>query len=487
MNIKYIIYVGLALLLLTSKKAASENISLQQQQWELSNQTLVSILEESHYTPAEFIDALGSPSFMSLLESIKPGASPWVKTLFKAKVHSHLLELDTRFAKETGRWFSKRCWEIQSYTFTYRSQTVDGREIEMSGRVTFLANKAKGTPHQVKTISLHTHQAFMFPEWAPSESLMFMPLKALWDSAVIEPDLQKWGINLAIESDGGGSGIHMARQLADCTVAALEVMRQHGVTLSPKGHTTNWGSSQGAVPAVVFAKWYDTEAPQWFKDALRLKSTFSGEGFIDMPEFLAHIYHQPENIDPDLTVLVAYFKAFSPEQLGGYRPEEFVPRWYLDPQVPVNGRNYSFLETVSYFTPIETGPYSKKMKSFDQVFAPDMLTASGEVDMDSPKIRAWLSCIQQHNNLEGWTPRHDIYLAHCKKDDMIPYELAYKMYHAISNQGENRKVHMLAVPLPNFIPRGDMSPHLVVAFLGQVFMALAEEPSDLKRLYQSVK
>ena len=90
---------------------------------------------------------------------------------------------------------------------------------------------------------------------------MYVPLKVMWDSVVIEPDLQKWGITHGIEFDGGGSAMHMARQLADCTVAALEIMQQHGVSLAPDGYTTNWGGSQGSMPTLYFDKWYDTEAP----------------------------------------------------------------------------------------------------------------------------------------------------------------------------------------------------------------------------------
>lgn len=449
-----------------------KNTPAQEKPWELSRQSLVSILGEYHYTPDEFAEALGAPTFTAFLKNFMPIAVPCSKALLKAKVRHHRPKLN--------KAFSKRPWEIQSYTFTYRSQTVDGREIEMSGRVTFPNNKEEGATHQVKTISLHTHQAFLFPEWAPSQSLMFMPLKALWDSAVIEPDLQKWGVNFAKESDGGGSAVHMARQLADCTVAALEIMRRHGVTLASDGYSINWGSSQGAVPALLFAKWYDTQAPQWFKDALRLKSSFSGEGAVDMQKFMEYNYRHTELIDPDFIVLAAYFKAFSPEQLGGYKPQDFFPQGYLEPNIPVNGHNYSLLEVASYFTPRETEPFSKKMSNYDQVFAPDMLHPDGTVNLDSPKVRAWLSCLKKYNNLEGWTPAHSVYIAHSPKDDMVSYELTYNLYRTLSSEGKNSNVHMMSVPFPRFIPTGGMNKHLVIAFLVQVYMAFVQNPEDMR-------
>lgn len=458
------------------------------EQWTLSGQSLVSVLSEKLFAPDEFVEALGTPSFTSLVAGVEPRALSWLHALIKAKVYSHLPRLDMRFAKECGRsLFSRRCWEIRSYTFTYRSQTVDGREIEMSGRVTFLGNKEEGTPHQVKTISLHTHQALLDKEWAPSRSLMYMPLKVLWDSAVIEPDLQKWGVNYGIETDGGGSSVHMARQLADCTVAALELMRQHGVTLAPEGYTTNWGSSQGALPALQFAKWYDTGAPQWFKDTLRLRSTFAAEAAVDSMEMTRIEYQRPEYLSIEIIALVGYFQAFSPEQMGGYRPEDFVPAWYTEKKYRVDGRDISFLDAVNYSCSQVTDPVIKQISSFDQVVAPDMLTEDGKVDLNCPKILAWLSCVKKYNNLDDWTPQHPVYLAHCPKDDMMPYDMAYKLYRTVSNQGKNPNVHMLSFPLPGFIPTGGMMSHLVIAFLVQICMALEENPEDMRALCKSVK
>lgn len=442
-------------------------------QWEPARQSLVNILSEQHYTPKDFAEALGSPSFTSLLKTIKPIAVPCFKALLKAKVYRHML--------------FKRGLEIQSYTFTYRSHTVDGREIDLSGRVTFLNNKEQSKPHQVKTFSLHFHQAFFHPEWAPSQNLMFVPLKVLWDSAVIEPDLQKWGINYGTEYDGGGSAVHMARQMADCVVAALEIMRQHGVSLAPDGYTTNWGSSQGAFPTLLFAKWYDTEAPEWFKEALRLRSTFSAEGNVPPKKLITYTYSDPKLIYAGHILLVGYLKAFTPEQLGGYKPEEFVPEWFNAPKYQVGDRKITFLDAIGHYYPQFTEDVVKKMTSFDQLVAPDMLISDGKVDISCPKIRAWLACIKKHNDLEGWTPAHSVYIAHSKEDDMMPFEMVYDLYRTLSNEGQNERVHMLSVPSMRLLPNGGMNPHFIVAFIGLIIMAFVENPEDMRKFYKCVK
>ena len=456
--------------------------------WELSPKTLVDILTENHYSPGQFADSLGAPSFDKLLKSVKPYA-PWgMKTVFKAAVYSHVPKLNRRFAKECGLGlFARRCWEIQSITFTYNSRTVDGRDVVLSGRVTFLNNKDANIPHQAKTISLHTHQAFFDPSWAPSQNLMYVPLKVMWDSVVIEPDLQKWGVTHGIESDGGGSAIRTARQIADCVVAAIEIMRQHHVSLAPDGYTTNWGGSQGAMPTLCFDKWYDTEAPQWFKEALRLRSSFIVEGVTIVPELTKHLYQDGQDFPLKPVTLVGYLKAFTPEQLGGYKPQEFVPQWWNDTKFQVDGREISFFDAVCHYIPKGMFPLSDTLNSYAGLVAPDMLTPDGQVDLNCPKIQAWLECQRVQNDLSGWTPAHDIYIAHSPADDMMPYRFAYEQYRAISNDGKNSYVHMLNVPAMRFVPRGGMKLHFIIAFMGQIIMAFVENPEGMKKIYKSVQ
>lgn len=454
----------------------------------LSKHSLVNILSEHHYTPSEFAKALGSQSFMEFLKSIQTGAILWFKALLKVKVWHHLPRLDRRMAKECGRSrFAKRCWEIQTYTFSYNSRTVDGRDVVLSGRVTFLHHKDPSIPHQAKSISLHTHQAFFNPLWAPLHSLMFVPLKVLWDSVVIEPDLQKWGITHGVEYDGGGSALHMARQLADCTVAALELMQQHGVSLAPDGYTTNWGGSQGAMPTLYFAKWYDTEAPEWFKNSLRLRSSFIVEGVSVVRELTTFLYRDDRDYHLKPVTVVGYLKAFNAEQLGGYKPEEFVPQWWLDHTFNVDGKEITFMDAVCHYIPQAMHPLSESITSFEGLVAPDMLTEDGQVDLNCPKIRAWLDCLDKYNDLTGWTPAHDVYIAHAPKDDMMPFQFAYDQYRAISNQGQNPMVHMLAVPAMRLIPHGGMNPHFIIAFVAQLIMAFVENPENLQKIFKPIQ
>ena len=60
---------GLALVLPACQKDASE---AEVPQWTAKESTLVGTLKESHYTPNEFVDALGSPSMTGMLEQVAP-------------------------------------------------------------------------------------------------------------------------------------------------------------------------------------------------------------------------------------------------------------------------------------------------------------------------------------------------------------------------------------------------------------------------------
>lgn len=217
------------------------------------NSTLVSVLKSASYSPQEFVDNIGTPSYYNLMNYLSPHFSEGIKAFDRIKLQTHLPKLDRDFAAEVGTEpDGSRRWKIETYSFTYRSHTVAGEECVMSGRVTFPNNTVDGTSHQVKTLSLCSRQALSGNDWAASESMFRMPIRALWNSAVIEPDFQNYGVNFAQVPEGAASPKVLARQLADCLLAALELMRQHGVSLAPDGYTTNWASSQSCAVPLMF-------------------------------------------------------------------------------------------------------------------------------------------------------------------------------------------------------------------------------------------
>lgn len=452
-------------------------------------QTLISVLSEKSYTPQQFVDALGAPTMTAVLEYMDEHFPALTKLMEGVKMLTRLPELDRTFAKEVGTGpLGSRRWEVQSYTFSYRSQTVDGREIPMTGRVTFPNNKVEGKDHQVKTLSLHCHQAILGPDCAPSQSLMYMPMRALWDSAVIEPDMQHLGINYTKEYYGYGSHEVMAIQLADCVTAALEVMRMHGVTLAPDGYTTNWGNSQGGWTTLSFARYYETEAPEWFRDAVRLRSTFAGEGPCDVPSLLLdYACSHPEYLPSEINLLLGYFYAFKPEQLGGYSPEDFVAPWLNEKKYELaDGRKISLLQAISYGMRDYDSDYYA-LNDMQQVLAPEMINPDGSINKESKKYKAWDHWLQTNQVFTGWTPEHPIYIAHCEDDHVVSYDCVVSLYNILSDNGNNLDVHLAKVPSIGEEAIKGFDPHYIISFIMQLQMACMKEPEDMMKIYIPVK
>lgn len=454
---------------------------------QIEQSTLVSVLKESAYTPEDFIESLGSPSFSDIIGKLAPQVLGIANNIGKIKLQTHLPSLDRMFAEEAGTDADgSRRWQIESYTFSYSSHLADGEERVLSGRVTFPNNTVAGIPHKVKTLSLHSHQALMYPDWAPSENLMFMPLRALWNSAVIEPDFQNFGINHGLVPDGNGSPQAMSRQLADCVTAALEIMRQRGVSLAPEGYSTNWGSSQAAAVPLLFAKYYETKAPEWFREAVRLRSSYTGEGALILSDVIPYYCSHPENFSFSYYYMCGYASGFSRKQLGGYVAAEIMSPWLSNTHVEVDGKDYTFLDAASKGLVSANHPARPDLTSLDMVISPDMVLADGSMDYDHPKTQAFINCLAKAGDLCGWTPRNPIYIAHSPEDMALPYDYSYRAYLKLSNQQRNTQVHMITIPSTGNLSGlldGAAGLHALISTLMLLNMSCVEEPEDMMEVY----
>jgi len=74
-------------------------------------------------------------------------------------------------------------------------------------------------------------------------------------------------------------------QMVDCVLAALEVMRNHGVTTSQDCYSNNWGTSLGTSAATGFAQYMENDAPEDLQRLINLRASYIGEG----PVMLSHL------------------------------------------------------------------------------------------------------------------------------------------------------------------------------------------------------
>jgi hypothetical protein len=125
--------------------------------------------------------------------------------------------------------------------------------------------------------------------------------------------------------------------MADCVLAALEVMRQDNVTLAANVYTNNWGTSLGTVGATGFAQYMENNATPDLQALFNLRATYIGEG----PTMLSHLWGA-EDMMPDLPAQKFY---------DGWNPR--LP-FYISCAPDDEFINYDELK--NYYTKLQTMP-----------------------------------------------------------------------------------------------------------------------------------
>lgn len=241
-----------------------------------STRTLLDIVNRNEYTPSEFAEAIGSWPVLSLGGD---ALGKLLKAAMKTVTLTRVPQMDALFKERVGTAADgSRQWNIKRRVFTYKSiSSVTGNDTTLVGSVIFPTNTL-GKPHQVDVLTLYHHQACFEQSWLASQSVTMMALHALHNSAVIEPDGQgaNWEIEVLVRENLQGD--LTALQMADCVLAALEVMRQDGVTLADNGYSNNWGTSLGVTAATGFAQYMENDATPDLQALFNLRATYVGEG-----------------------------------------------------------------------------------------------------------------------------------------------------------------------------------------------------------------
>lgn len=244
---------------------------------------LVEVTDSMRYQPTQFAEELANLPYFGIGIGIDYLAE-YIEPIFKLAVNSRVPRMDQLFRQEYGEHAK---WQVERYLFTYHSISLrTGADTVLVGAVTFPNNTVAGLNHEVGTLTLHHHQAAFLDSWLPSKSPSMMTLHALHNSAVIEPDFLEAGDNIPELTVIYLNSDILAQQMTHCVMAALDVMRQHGVRLADDGYTNNWGSSLGMPSALGFTEYIENEAPEELVDALRLKATFVGEGYTKFSHLL---------------------------------------------------------------------------------------------------------------------------------------------------------------------------------------------------------
>ena len=432
-------------------------------------QNLVAELSTESYTPTELSTNVTDGHIFTWYL----GNETYIKAFaaaFQVIKNNRLFILDTTFAHRKILIGYKRNWAIESHVFTYQTLSAKGQPITLSARVSF-PNSTEGQPHQVQSLSLCTH--FLIHEHAQAPSLELSPytMRTLYNSAVIEPDFEGYGIT-ADQPYPGFSYEILARQTLDCARAALQVMKNHGVTFRQNGHSTVWGYSLGTPNAMAVVKYYDTKLPQDEKDAIRLQSGFMGCGPMLLRDMVEYFDQNPDFDAGGLAYLPSFLAALPASDFGGYDLMEFLPAWMQDYVITVEGKEMQYMDAIrqNKLTWFKRPTSSNSVKDN---LAEDMCTADGHLDMTNPKTKILLDLIERLSSWDNWLPQEDVYLTHCKDDNFIPYAQAEKFY---EQKKASSKMHFKDVsskPLDSM-----MGAHAASTAMDIIIAILHEEPAD---------
>ena len=447
---------------------------------------LVMVIDSAAMTLDEFSTQVTSTPLMAYATYTLGDAATTITNGLQSLVTARRPVLNALFAKNLG-YDKRNQWQIETYVFSYTSTTPTGEPVTLSGRVTFPNNTVDGVTHQLESYSLYSHQFVYSNTWAPSQGFSLMSMRALWNSAVIEPDEQGLGIDNGHHAVIYISSEVRGRQLADCAKAAREVMRRHGVELSADGYTTNWGDSFAACAAMGYARYYDLYASAEERAAMRLKSTFAANGPYIYDELLTY---KNDHFDYNsvLTLMLFSLHALDSRQLRGYAPEDFAPAWLLDNKMEYNGKEYTMFYAASYSFEDYITPYFEKYQddgTLRHIVASDMLFDDGHFNYNNDKTKALLGILHEQSNFDGWRPATDIYMAHAEDDEVTPYSKVQDLYSDLSNRGggARQKMHWLDAKPYSTDLQQSMGIHNTISIEAMIWMVLAKEPKDMALFY----
>ena len=428
------------------------------------------VLSMESYSPVDFCNKVSNNKYIQNQIGDNETANKIFSKAIETLVGLRQPKMDKTFAKQSA---NNSGWQVQTCTFSYESVSVSGKPITLSGRITF-PNAKDGSGHKVKSLSLYVHY-FLDKDVVPSLSLTPIDLRYLFDSAVIEPDLEGYGTS-EDHPYCGFSMLAQARQTADCMLAAIEILKENGVELIEGGHTTGWGYSLGGPIVLEFARYYDKQLSASQRKKIILTSVYSGGG-----PYLLDRMIQLLNVDKNLYArtlryLPHFLSSIPEEQLGGYQLRDFFPTWMHETKVTIDGETMSFFESMVNNKVFGSSWPSEVGLSQDILynhFAADMFTADSLLDLSHPKTVALLNAVKKQYDWDEWTPSADIYLTHDPNDKNIPYQQAQELYEQLKPSGRVFWRRTSAGPLGLI-----WEAHSASTLMSCIYAILYEEPQE---------
>lgn len=399
----------------------------------------VEVTSSEVYRPMELTQAIAFGDYLAANGLTEQEQQKLVNRGFDALTAGRVLRMDSIFHRrhqESG-FLSFRKWQVESYCFTYQSVSASGQPITLSGRVT-LPNMKDGSGHEVSTLSLYLHHHLKGQQEAPTHSLSPIALRVLMNSAVIEPDLEGYGVT-ADRFACGISFATQARQAIDCVLAALRVMKSHGVSLAADGHTSAWGVSLGAPVAVATARYYEEQLTLEQRKAIRLQDAYCGSGPYMLADMMDYWDENPAANAYMARYMLMFIHALSTADLRGYKPSDFMPEWMQSYQVQVDSKMMAFYDALLQYKNDERvfdlWPETFSYRQMRNSMASDMTMTDGRLARDNAKTQALLDIMRTQSDWGDWMPTTTLFLTHCQDDPYMPYEQSQAFYQQKQRSG----------------------------------------------------
>ena len=388
----------------------------------------VVLVTAATYTPAEMTSAIVQSDYVESYIGDNAMGQTLVNGLLDVVAGANRYYLDTVFAHRSSTPLRqyRRDWQLKTCTFTYRSVSSTGQPVRLSGRVTFPI-ALDGNGNTVASLSLYAHH-YINKTVVPSLSLSPLELRALFNSAVVEPDFQGYGESSDMPFCGFSYGVQ-AQQLYDCTLAALEIMQRYGVTPAHNAYTTCWGASIAAPVVAAFVRLHDEQFTPDQQQQLNLHSAYIGGGPMILDQMLYYIATHRDYSAHCLQYSYPFFLSLPKEALEPYDLSDLVAEWTHDYIIEKDGTSCSFFYALKNdFTYGGLWPEDRPSDTLRNILSSDMFGASGSMNFSHPKSVVLMACLHNLSDWGSWMPSVDIYMQHATNDNKVPYDQGKYFY-----------------------------------------------------------
>ena len=255
-----------------------------------------------------------------------PGTSDEMDLLYaemRASMESDVLQAVKEDGGLNGSVGSTKEWTCDTINMSYTSVDGAGNLIRLSGRLSL--PRVNGAYVTIKGLLLNCH---------PTAVGQIMPLYSMKARtadglAVIEPDYIGFGIS-ANKPQTYLSQKLIARNCVDMIPAALEVMRQRGISMEPDWGTYVIGYSQGGGNALAVARHIEMEADASLRKLINLKKVMCGAGPYDpMATFNYWLEHDRLSMSLVLPMVVKGMMEGHSDIMKGIKLKEYFSDAYL--------------------------------------------------------------------------------------------------------------------------------------------------------------